>query len=193
MFSRRPWRAGPLCGPNRSRSFLVLGENSMTLLSRTLRGLGIRQSVDRPPVQQATTRPALEALEDRVVPAAAVTLGHAADFAVLRLVHTQINNGSSTVTGNEGVSRGGALRTTAHSTITGNVDEFRRGELSGRGHVGGQVVVDPALLTQSDADALSAAARAAALTPTQTLRTVRGARTAVANRALTGSATHGVI
>jgi hypothetical protein len=156
----------------------------MTLFARALRGLGIKQSVQRPPVRQATTRPTLEALEDRVVPAAPVTLGHAAQFAVLGLVHTQINDGSSTVNGNEGVSRGGALRTSVRSTITGNVDEFARGEFSGRGHVGGKLLIDRALLTAADADALSAAAQAAALKPTQTLHTVRRATTVVGNGGL---------
>jgi hypothetical protein len=123
-------------------------------------------------------------LEDRLVPTAAVTLGDAGQFAVLGLRQTQIDNGSSTVTGNEGVSRGGNLNTTPHSAITGNVDEYARNQVSGRGHVGGNVVTNPALLTQSDSDALNAAAQATALAPTQTLKSVSKTTTVVGNGGL---------
>jgi hypothetical protein len=156
----------------------------MSILSRALKGLGIDHSASRPEPQRNKARLALETLEDRMVPAAPVSLGDAGQFAVLGLRGTQINDGSATITGNEGVSRGGVIQTSSRTHITGNVDEFARREFRGRGHVGGHVVVDAALMTQADADALAASAQAAALKATQTLGTVRRATTITGNGGL---------
>jgi hypothetical protein len=96
-------------------------------------------------------------------------LGTAANYGVLGLENTSINNSLVTINGNEGVSQGGSLVNMAPSTITGNVYEFATGQYSGPGHLGGSVITNPSLLTQNDTDALNASTAAAALAPTQTL------------------------
>ncbi len=101
-----------------------------------------------------------------------VTLGTANNYGVLGLQNTKIANTSVTIHGNEGVSQGGALANNAPSTITGNANEYASGQYSGPGTVGGSVVVNPTLLAQNDADALTASSEASALTPTQTFTAI---------------------
>jgi hypothetical protein len=123
----------------------------------------------------------LEVLEGRVVPSISFDLGAAGQFGVLGLHRTVINDQTVAVTGNVGVSRGGTLFNHRLSTITGNVDEFAKSQYRGHGTVGGSIVVDSALLTQADQDALQASSLAAALTPTQTFGSISTATTVTGN------------
>jgi hypothetical protein len=101
-----------------------------------------------------------------------VQLGFAAGYSVLGLNGTSINNSLVTINGNEGVSQGGSLTNMAPSTVNGNVYQYMAGQYSGPGSVTGSIITDPTRLTQSDADARTASAQAAALTPTMTLGSV---------------------
>lgn len=122
------------------------------------------------PSVQLRLRPLLEELEPRVVPS--VDLGAAASYAVLGLQNTSISNSNVSITGNEGVSQGGKLSNSNHSTITGNVTEYQTGQYSGGGQLGGTISVDPSGIAQADSDAVNASAAAAALTPTQTFGSI---------------------
>jgi Carboxypeptidase regulatory-like domain len=113
----------------------------------------------------------LETLEARDVPSA-LSLGTAGGYAVLGLAKAGIVNFDSSVTGDEGVSKGGSLWNQRHSTITGDVAEFSRGEYYGHGKLGGTLSIDPTALNQADSDALSASTQAAALTATQTFKNI---------------------
>jgi choice-of-anchor A domain-containing protein len=109
----------------------------------------------------------LEALEAREVPSA-VSLGTAANYAVLGLHGADISqSGSSAVTGNEGISRGGSLSLANHAFVTGTVYEAAAHETNAP-----NPVINATLLAQADADALAAAAQAKALAPTQTFGTI---------------------
>src|SRR5436309_1974378 len=91
----------------------------------------------RPPGERGPrcARPALEHLEERLQPSSSpISLGAAAGFAVLGLQHTEIDNRNVTVTGNEGVSKGGELHNSFLSTVTGDVDQASRGQYHGHGH-----------------------------------------------------------
>ncbi len=134
-------------------------------------------------------RPLVDGLEVRCVPA--VTLGTAANYDVLGLQNTAINNSNVTITGDEGVSQGGSLSNAAPSTIKGNAVVYSASQYSGPGKLGGGVVVNPGLLAQNDADALMAASQAAALTPTQTLGTVGSPTTVTGNGGLNVLAVNG--
>jgi hypothetical protein len=137
-------------------------------------------------------RPAFDALEARWLPSA-VTLGAAANYGVLALQNTQIQNSNAFINGDEGVSQGGRLTNSAASTITGNVYEYGSGQYSGSGTLGGAVISDAARLSQGDTDALTAANQAAALTPTQTLGSVRTPTTLAGNGGLNVIAVNGNI
>jgi choice-of-anchor A domain-containing protein len=118
-----------------------------------------------------TTRPRprlnLETLEARDVPSA-VSLGSAANYAVLGLHGAEISqSGSSAVTGNEGVSRGGQLTLSGHAAVAGTVYEAAARETNAP-----HPVIDSSLLATADADALTAAAQAKALAPTQSFGTI---------------------
>jgi hypothetical protein len=140
------------------------------------------RSARKPRASRALT---LELLEARVQPASSsLSLGAAAQFAVLGLEATRIDNQNVTVAGDEGVSQGGSLRNQRHSTITGNVEEYANGQLFGRGTLDGTLTTDPALLSQADSDARSASLAAAALPPTQTLGRIRTATTITGNGGL---------
>ncbi|HTU19633.1 MAG TPA: carboxypeptidase regulatory-like domain-containing protein [Gemmataceae bacterium] len=123
--------------------------------------------------------PGLEELESRWLPS--VTLGSAGDFGVLGLQNTQLVNSNVTVTGNEGVSQGGALTNMAPSTITGNVSEYTAGQYTGPGHLDGSISVNAAQMSQVDAAALNAASQAATLTPTQTFGSITSDTTVTGN------------
>jgi choice-of-anchor A domain-containing protein len=127
-------------------------------------------------------RPTLDELEPRLV--LSVSLGSAADYAVLGLQNTKINNSLVTINGNEGVSQGGTLVNMAPSTITGNVTEYQSGQYSGPGKLGGTVSVNPTQMTNADADALNASSAAAALTPTQTFGSITSPTTITGNSGL---------
>jgi hypothetical protein len=105
-------------------------------------------------------------------PVGAVNLGAAGGYAVLGLENTQIQNSLVTITGDEGVSRGGKLVNMAPSTINGGVHEYAAGQYSGPGKLSGSIIVDPTGLAQADADARAASAAAAALAPTQTFANI---------------------
>jgi hypothetical protein len=130
------------------------------------------------PRQPRRTRLALENLEDRLQPS--ISLGAAAGFGVLGLQHTDIDNRGVTVKGSEGVSQRGTLSNSATSTIFGTVDEYAQKQYSGRGSVG-NLVINPALITQADQDALQASSQAAALAATQTFGTISQATTVTGN------------
>ena len=116
--------------------------------------------------------------------AGVISLGTANNYGVLGLKNTAINNSLVTIHGNEGVSQGGKLTNMAPSTITGNVYEFASGQYSGPGHLGGTVITNPALLTQNDSDALTAATTAAGLPATQTFGNISSNTTVTGNGAL---------
>jgi hypothetical protein len=126
-------------------------------------------------------------LESHWVPNA--TLGAAGNFAVLGLVNTSLtNNALSTTTGNEGASQGGRLSNLILATITGNVYEQAAGQYSSLlGKLGGSVVVNAAQMAQADADALSLASLAKALTPTQSFGAINSATTVAGNGGLNGT------
>jgi len=134
--------------------------------------------------ESGSLRPVFETLEDRTQPSGFAGLGAAAQFGVLALKNTDINSNHVTVVGAVGVSQGGDLQNLAHSTITGNVVEFNTGEYHGQGQVGGSLVVNPVLLANADADALSASAQAASLTPTQSFGSITKPTTVVGNGGL---------
>lgn len=67
------------------------------------------------------------------------------------------------------------------ATITGNVLESAKGQYFGRGQLDGTLTIDPAQAAQADKDASSASAQAAALTPTQTFKSIRHATTIQGN------------
>jgi hypothetical protein len=139
-------------------------------------------------------RPALLGLESRWVPSGAgVSLGTAANYAVLGLQSTQITNTNVTITGDEGVSAGGKLSTVAPSTITGNAIEATAGQYSGRGQLGASLVIDPNALSQANTDALSASSAAAALAPTQTFGSIGSPTTVTGNGGLNVIAVNGDI
>jgi len=135
---------------------------------------------------QLSRRPlVLEALEERAQPAASIpTLGTAGQFAVLGLRGTDVFDDEVTVTGDEGVSRGGFILNQRHSMINGNVQEYGKNEYGGRGGLSGSVNVNPTLLTQADADAATASDAAAALAPTQTFKSINKATTIQGNGGL---------
>ncbi|HEY1376790.1 MAG TPA: SdrD B-like domain-containing protein [Gemmataceae bacterium] len=141
--------------------------------------------------KRLAVRPVVEQLEDRTQPSGFAGLGTAANFGVLALPNTAVNNSNVTITGDVGVSQGGKLTNMAPSTITGNVVEYSAGQYTGPGKLGGNVVVDPALIAQADADALSAASQAAALTPTQTFGTIGTPTTVTGNGGLNVIAVNG--
>lgn len=134
-----------------------------------------RQSAPRQPLFLS-----LDSLEERIQPSAAVDLGAASQFAVLGLDSTRIFDNNATIGGNIGVSEGGSLRISSDSTISGSVDAFSTSQVLGSSNV----VTDPALLQQAGADALAASSAAAALTPTQTFRTISRDTTIVGNGGL---------
>src|ERR1051325_671721 len=117
-------------------------------------------------------------------PVGAVDLGAAGTYAVLGLESTQINNSLVTINGDEGVSQGGKLVNMAPSTIKGDVHEFAAGQYSGPGKPTGQIIVDPAGLTQADSDARAASAAAAALAPTKTFANIGSDTTVTGNGGL---------
>lgn len=153
-------------------------------LLQSLFGIGNGQLHRRRVPQPAGYRfqPTIDELESRWLPS--VTLGSAGNFAVLGLADTHIHNERAIVTGNEGVSQHGKLRNSSHSTINGNVYEFAKNEYKGHGNLNGTLNIDPALMKQADQDAASAAAEAAALAPTQTLKSVTKATTITGNGGL---------
>lgn len=157
---------------------------SFQKLLQGLFGAGEGQSYRRRVPQPAGYRfqPTIDELESRWLPS--VTLGSAGNFAVLGLADTHIYNDHALVTGNEGVSQHGKLRNSNHSTITGNVYEYAKGEYKGHGKLDGTLNIDPTLMTQADQDAASAAAEAAALAPTQTLKSITHATTITGNGGL---------
>jgi choice-of-anchor A domain-containing protein len=122
----------------------------------------------------------LETLEARDVPSA-LSLGTAGGYAVLGLENTAIVNFDSSVTGDEGVSKGGSLRNALRSTITGDVNEFSGGQYFGRGKLDGTLSVDPAGLTLADSAALAASTQADALTATQTFKNIDARTTLTGN------------
>jgi hypothetical protein len=142
----------------------------------------ILSSLRRPTAPKSRCMPRLEGLESREVPA--VNLGAAGDFGVLGLNNTEINANNATVTGDVGVSRGGQLTAKAHATVTGEVHAFSRGLYSGPGKLSGVVKIDPTLLGRANADARNASSEAAALTPTQVVRSVNQPITLTGNGGL---------
>jgi len=100
-------------------------------------------------------------------------LGSASAGAVIGLNGARIQNIFAEINGDEYVSQGGSLDNLPRSTITGNVFEFKNRQYSGRGTLDGGVTVDATLLDSVNADALSAAAKIAAMTPTQVFGTIR--------------------
>jgi hypothetical protein len=118
----------------------------------------------------------LESLEARDVPSA-LSLGTAGGYAVLGLARAGIVNFDSSVTGDEGVSKGGSLWNQRHSTITGDLAEYSRGQYYGHGILDGALSVNPTALSQADSDALSASTQADALTATQTFKNISAATT----------------
>lgn len=161
----------------------------MTRHARIGRFALLLPSLERAVRRQPTARrkachrqPLLDALEDRVVlSSATVSLGSAAEYAVLGLGKAQIDNASATIHGDVGVSHGGTLKNARRSIITGNVFTFSQGQYSGHGELGGSVNVAPAQLTQADQDARNAASQAASLAPTQTFHTIKNATTITGN------------
>lgn len=113
-----------------------------------------------------------------------VNFGTLANGLVIGLANTKINNSLVTINGNEYVSQGGSLVNMAPSTIKGNVYEFAAQQYSGPGKLYGSLIINPALLTQVDNDALAVASAAATLTPTATLGTVSSPTTLVGNGGL---------
>ncbi len=107
-----------------------------------------------------------------------ISLGTAANYAVLGLQNTSINNSLGTLNGNEGISKGGKIANQAPFTVNGNVYEYAKGQFSGPGHLNGTVNINPTLLTQNVTDALNAFNAAKILTPTvPTLASLTTART----------------
>src|SRR5207244_12212880 len=78
----------------------------------------------------------------------------------------------------------GSLAKGKGATITGNVDEYSGGQYSGRGALGGVVITDAALMTESDQDALFASAVAKSLSPTQSFGNLKKATTVNGNGGL---------
>ena len=125
----------------------------------------------------------LEVLEERDVPST-VSLGTAGGYAALGFGDALVVNFNSSITGNEGVSKGGLLWNGFHSTVAGNVVEVRSGQYFGPGKLSGTLTTNAAGLTQADADALTAAAQAGALTATQTFKSISKATTVTGNGGL---------
>ena len=98
-----------------------------------------------------------------------LSLGSAANYTVLGMQGTTINNSLGTINGNEGIARYGSITNQAPFTVTGNVYEYASGQISGPGHVNGSINVNSALLTQNNTDALNAWTQAAGMTATQTV------------------------
>src|SRR6185437_14374876 len=67
------------------------------------------------------------------------------------------------------------------------------GQFSGPGSLGGDVIVDPAKLSQADSDAILAASQAAAQTPTQTFDSISKATTIIGNGGVNVIAVNGNI
>jgi hypothetical protein len=128
----------------------------------------------------------VECLEERAQPSGGpVTLGTAANFAVLGMDETWIiNSGATVVNGDEGVSRFGLVDNQRGATINGNVQESNKHEYMGRGTLTGTVNTNSGLLKQADQDARTASAAAAALSPTQTFRSINRATTITGNGSL---------
>jgi choice-of-anchor A domain-containing protein len=141
-------------------------------LLRTARNLNVRNDLK---VQLSLTT-----LEDRVQPsAAAVDLGTAGQFGVLGLKSTDVAVANSAVAGNVGVSQNGDWNIGRQSTVSGKVEEYSKQSFDffGHGKTNSAAVVNAALLTMADKDALQASTAAAALAPTQTLKNVNSATT----------------
>src|SRR4051812_14464845 len=75
-------------------------------------------------------RPELDALEGRWAPA--ISLGAAANFGVLGLQQTDIDN-RGVVVGDVGISRGGGLTNARRASISGDVEQFTRNQITGNG------------------------------------------------------------
>lgn len=141
-----------------------------------------RRRTHQPDLRARLSLNSLEVLEDRCTPSVSpVDLGVADEFGVLALQRTDIDNQNAVISGNVGVSRRGSLQNNRQSIITGNVDEFAARQYSGRGQVGGSIIVDSALMNQADQDAQNASALASALSATQTFRNISRATTITGN------------
>jgi len=157
-----------------------------TMLNRALgggEGASLRGS-RRPDLSARHLLQSLEVLEDRLTPSFPFDLGSAAQFGVLGLEHTAIDNQHVFINGNEGVSKRGILFNNRASTVSRNVNQFRDHQLFGNGQVGGSVITDPNIMSQADQDALSAAAAAAALAPTETFDRINHTTTVTGNGGL---------
>jgi hypothetical protein len=107
------------------------------------------------------------------------SLASAANYAVLGLANTNINNSLVTINGNEGVSAGGSLTNMAPSVVNGNVYQAAAGLYTGPGTVHGSVITAPTTLAQNDSDAAAAVSAAELLTATQTYNSGIGSDTTV--------------
>src|SRR4051812_5859884 len=106
----------------------------MLPILQVLRSFSARRAAARAALR---TQLSLFSLEARDQPSAAVDLGAAAQFGVLGLSRTDIANENSAVVGSVGAAQRGSVFNGARATITGDVDEFRRGQYAGHGQVGG--------------------------------------------------------
>ena len=105
-----------------------------------------------------------------VVHAGVVSLGTAANYAVFGLAGSEtITNSAVTITGNEGISQGGAIANNAPSKVIGNAYEYSSGQFTGPGTLTGSLVTSTSTLVQNDADVATALSEISGLAATQTL------------------------
>jgi choice-of-anchor A domain-containing protein len=136
----------------------------------------------------------MDPLEDRVaLSSGAISLGAAAQFALLGLDHTSVVNLAGFSGGSEGVSKGGTLVNLAPSVIAGDVIEASRGEYIGNGRVTGTVSINSSVMAQAGHDALAASIQAASLYPTQSFGKIAGPTTITGNGGLNVIAINGPI